>query len=405
MPVTLVTGSPGSGKSYFCVRKFILENIRKKRLVITNIRLFEDKLTEEQRRYYRFENPLYYTDRAQPLFSMPCDYMDTWRDENGNAPIYVIDECQKILSRSAKPSKELIEFYQEHRHYGEIDIVLVTQGQRYIDDTIKELIEDHWFIQKAGILKKGHFQLRYYMGIRERDRSKPPVLKKLEKYEQEVFDLYKSHTQSETEVKRDNTLKAPNKMKWLKYAALSILILFLYISYKSFSAFSGMGGTSVVDEPPAESEQGVTTIVPAAVETTVEDFVGPIKQATDDKKLFKDQTYEYKNVNYRPDFPKRDKLNVEQVKHSPFFNHSISVAAYIESDSKFLAYFEIVTPRGTRLKQSHLEMIKAGYSITFLNSCLALLDHEYEQNPFYVTCESLDNGVRRNVEIPNEYNK
>lgn len=405
MPVTLVTGSPGSGKSYFCVRKFILENIRKKRLVITNIRLFEEKLTDEQRKYYRFENPLYYTDRAQPLFSMPCDYMDTWRDENGNAPIYVIDECQKILSRSAKPSKELIEFYQEHRHYGEIDIVLVTQGQRYIDDTIKELIEDHWFIQKAGILKKGHFQLRYYMGIRERDRTKPPVLKKLEKYEQEVFDLYKSHTQSETEVKRDNTLKAPNKMKWLKYAALSVLIIFLYVSYKSFSSFAGMGGALPEDSNPEPvlTEEPIRNLVTNA-QNGLNDFVGPTQQS-EDKSLFKDQKYEYKNINYRPDFPKREKLIVEHVKHSPFFNHSISIAAYLESEKKFLAYFEIVTPRGTRLKQSDLEMKKAGYSVTFLNSCLALLDHEYEQNAFYVTCESVDNSARRNVEIPNEYNK
>lgn len=395
MPVTLVTGSPGSGKSYFCVRKFILENIRKKRLVITNIRLFEDKLTEEQRKYYRFENPLYYTDRAQPLFSMPCDYMDPWRDENGNAPIYVIDECQKILSRNAKPSKELVEFYQEHRHYGEIDIILITQGQRYIDEVIKELIEDHWYIQKAGILKKGHFQLRYYMGIRERDRVKPPVLKKLEKYEQEVFDLYKSHTQSETEVKRDNTLKAPNKMKWLKYASIVVLLIFLFVSFKSFSSFSGMAGKTEDIEVPQ-------SVVP--VQQKYDEFVGP-PNLPEDKRLFKDQKYEYKNVNYRPELPRHDIVSIDQVKHAPFFNHSISIAAYIESKSKFLAYFELVTPKGTRLKQSDSEMKKAGYSITFVNSCLALIDHVYEQNPFYVTCESSTSSVSKNIDIPNEYNK
>ncbi|MCL2199742.1 MAG: zonular occludens toxin domain-containing protein [Defluviitaleaceae bacterium] len=138
--IKILTGTPGSGKSYNMAR-MIRDALRRKQNVIStvpiNIPLVSkngkkkigdykyipiEQITEEMLRQYAAENHIKGKERQTLVF---------------------IDECQLIFNTrdwGIGGRREWIKFFTIHRHLG-YDIILVTQVDSYIDKQIRALIE------------------------------------------------------------------------------------------------------------------------------------------------------------------------------------------------------------------------------------------------------------------------
>ena len=78
-------------------------------------------------------------------FSKVEHYQDEWRNEQGQGPLYVVDEAHLSLGRQT--NTQILEWYSLHRHYG-VDVVLMTQNLRKLNRDIKDMVEGRTNAQK-----------------------------------------------------------------------------------------------------------------------------------------------------------------------------------------------------------------------------------------------------------------
>ncbi|GAA5096927.1 zonular occludens toxin domain-containing protein [Wohlfahrtiimonas larvae] len=413
MPLHFVLGTPGSGKSYWCVKHWILDQgLRSGRKVITNIPLNVEYLTDEELDLFEYRSPgLYprsikykkmvggvqqdFTVVSNKPFDCEGEFLcDEWRDENGQAPLYVIDECQELLAREVKPSIELLEFIAKHRHFGEMDIILISQGVGYIAQRIRINLETTTVLTKRAFLGyKNSFNLKVYGG--QRERGKPPVTNRNLKYDKSIFKVYKSHTESKNEVQRSKDFKGNPFLKWMIRIVLFVLVLGLYTLYKSVSSINdgtAINTVNVNSKPDSVKSAAVpkqNNIVNDNSVSQQSEFVGPTKPKNN---FHAPDT----NINYYRDYEKRDTYQTSKdVKRAPFLNYRFSVVSSIESDTKKLYMFKLVDEsRGVLVNQTNNELEKLGYKFEYISPCVVLIDHLYENNAFYATCE--DSTLRSN---------
>lgn len=150
-----LSGRPGGGKSYEAVAYHVLPALKEGRKVITNLPLQIDMFVkvfgpEVVDLIVVIDGQLDDFGSVNRPFSKHTDYISDWKNEKGQAPLYLIDECHMVLpARGLEP--EILEFYSLHRHYG-IDIVLITQHLRKIHRDIRDMIEINYICQKNTAL-------------------------------------------------------------------------------------------------------------------------------------------------------------------------------------------------------------------------------------------------------------
>ncbi len=193
--IYMIQGRTGSGKTYEAVVFHILEAVKEGRKVITNIPLNLDHFVKifgkdvldliliKETKYDDFGN----MDR---VFSKPEHYKDEWRDDNGRAPLVVVDEAHMVLSK-ANAKVEVLEFYSMHRHEG-YDITLITQNARKIHQDIRDLTELLYIVSKntaAGSTKS------YTRKVKSGCQGEI-VNSGIRTYKDSYFPFYNSHTGS-----------------------------------------------------------------------------------------------------------------------------------------------------------------------------------------------------------------
>jgi len=242
--VELVTGIPGSGKSFFMVERLLSWILVEKRPVYTNLPLIERtlkkyleikggkecagliyNLTEE--RFNKFieafglrqkviENSILEgTSRSEAIRKWEDDnegYLDWWIPAGS---VIAIDEAHHWYPNPALKSvikrepEFLMTFLTMHRH-GQYLLVIATQAERQLSNTIKSLCSTRYVVKRwdrepliAGISLEfiGFPILRYekYQGEDDPERTKPLQIftrfPKLFMY-QYIFRLYESFTHS-----------------------------------------------------------------------------------------------------------------------------------------------------------------------------------------------------------------
>lgn len=182
MSITLVTGVPGSGKSYYAMDVIarLLES-KDKFIIISNIDGTDTNIFDRRYVYVEFSMPML---RNESM----CDYLAKLREEHGldskNMVYMFIDEAQKYYGADCK-DKDQFFFLDYHRHYG-IDIYLITQKDTKIRKEAEALCETEirGVPPSLGILP-GYFIYNHKCGGEVFDKIR---LKK----RQSVFDLYRS---------------------------------------------------------------------------------------------------------------------------------------------------------------------------------------------------------------------
>lgn len=213
MSITLLSGTPGSGKSLDAARLMMRDlSSRNNTYVITNIPVRLEMIHVESRDRYCYLNSQLFNDASniedviKKYWS--CHSAKSRKDAEGRIKIYW-DECQMQLNSRCwmtNQKKGWPRFFQIHRHYG-VSMVLISQMQSMLDKQVRGCIEYdivHRKIENAGlggfILSKffnGGLFLRCYIWNTTRKQFQQEFFVYKKKYG-DFFDTFTLFAENET---------------------------------------------------------------------------------------------------------------------------------------------------------------------------------------------------------------
>ena len=206
--ITLITGTPGSGKTLYAVWSLTQEVKRGRRIVVDGIKdlAIDHELVDEP-------------------------WIRDWYEQCQANDIIVIDEVQRIwppVSVSVKPTAD-IEKLHVHRHKG-VDFIIITQHPQRLNKTIRDLVGRHVHVRRLFGLKQAM--------VYEWDHCHNPnagfrdAVKTRWGYPRKVFDMY---TSAEVHTKQKAVI--PKALFVLPIA----LLLAIWMGWKGFKSVSGFG--------------------------------------------------------------------------------------------------------------------------------------------------------------------
>jgi len=206
--ITLITGTPGSGKTLYAVWLLSREVKRGRRIVVDGIKdlAIDHELVDEQ-------------------------WIRDWYQQCHANDIIVVDEVQRIwppVSVSVKPTPD-IEKLHVHRHKG-VDFIIITQHPQRLNKTIRDLVGRHVHVRRLFGLKQAM--------VYEWDHCHNPnagfrdAVKTRWGYPRKVFDMY---TSAEVHTKQKAVI--PKALFVLPIA----LVIAIWLGWKGFKSVSGLG--------------------------------------------------------------------------------------------------------------------------------------------------------------------
>lgn len=169
--ITLLTGIPGSGKSYMAVDH--VSKMKDQSKVLHNIEGFKLGISLDQ---FSIDNKISKIDVFRKSWHEKNDMLHGW--------VIIIDEAAELFPKSLRDT-DIIGFFDYHRHYG-IDIFLITQDQKKVSPDITCLAETH-YRAASGASNPLPWYLIYQQMV-----GGEAVSRKLLRKRKEVFALYKS---------------------------------------------------------------------------------------------------------------------------------------------------------------------------------------------------------------------
>ena len=370
MALNIIVGRPGSGKSYEAVAFHVIPAIKEGRRVVTNLPLMMDHLIavfgEEVRDLVEVRQDGFSREHgAIKAFSDPEHFtLEEWRNEQGQGPLFVIDECHfqyPRAGRNKKASDDLInclEYFSMHRHYGH-DILFMTQSLGKVHKDLRDMIEIQFLVSKhaaAGSDKTYTRKVLDGAGARATCLSES-----VRRYDKTFFPFYKSHTQTEGSVQEAKASDiVPLWKRWWLW--LAVILIFIGVPMSVKSLFNMLGN----DEPAPVSvpvEQAAASPAPSDPEVKA---AAPVMPTTPAK----------------------------SVQEAPFSKFDITITgwadtSYKDNTGKFHAQFEYyLEAKGNNaysfpMKLSDLMM--AGYQVYSLGPCLLRL--VYDEREHFLYCQ------------------
>ena len=213
MPITLITGTPGAGKTLYAVKKLVEELVPSGRQIFVNINGLD----------VPNEN-VHPCDDETPMKWM--DYPD--------GSIFIFDEVQRQYPFKNAMSKvpDYITAYETHRHRG-MDFYFITQGPHLLERHLFPLIDRHFHIYRPFGLKRS--TVLEWNGVNPTPaprQSRTNAMIKSFNFPKKYFSLYKSATV--------HTVKMRVPWKLVIVVGL-VFAAFLTLGIWGFFKFSGGG--------------------------------------------------------------------------------------------------------------------------------------------------------------------
>jgi zona occludens toxin len=197
MAIDAYTGLPGAGKSYGVMEHVIMPSLEEGRHILTNIPLELDLLREK------------YPDCVVEQMQVGWENDPDWADTVPNGCVLVVDEVWRRWKSGQKVSNcnpKDLELLKEHRHRvdekgNSMRVVLVTQNAGDLASWVRDLVATLYVMEKldhAGLSKR--FKVDIYRGC-PTGKKIPENLKTRTTYgtyKKEIYQYYKSATQSKT---------------------------------------------------------------------------------------------------------------------------------------------------------------------------------------------------------------
>ncbi|KVR16157.1 hypothetical protein WK11_25670 [Burkholderia ubonensis] len=223
--ITLITGTPGSGKTLYTVWSLLREQKAGRRIVVDGISgLLVDHVHAD------------------------AEWVRNWHKNCQPNDVIVVDEVQRIwpaVSVSVKATED-IEQLHVHRHLG-VDFVVITQHPNRMNKTIRDLVGRHVHVRRLfggrrAMLYEWDHAHNPQSGLRD-------AVKTVWRYPKKVFELYKSaemHTKPKAVI--------PWALFVLPVALLASVAL-AYVGFRGMNNFGAKnaGGSAVASVPAVAS--------------------------------------------------------------------------------------------------------------------------------------------------------
>ncbi len=221
MAIRIITGVPGSGKTYFVVHHIWKNYLHDKSLLLVHnideLKIPVSAKIEDAINKVGAEK--FFTVEMQEKFLKKLGEQYPERTKF----VYVIDECQRWLSRRLKISNDVYFFFQYHRHLG-LDLWLITQDIANLPQEIRDLAEVEICAVPRSLIPFFNLYSQKIKGV----HIKSVFRRKL----QAVYDLY-SHA-SANEVEQPKSWLLP---KMIAFIVIPIVLFWYGInSFKSSDA-------------------------------------------------------------------------------------------------------------------------------------------------------------------------
>lgn len=222
MPITLITGTPGAGKTLYAVKMLIEQYLPTGRQIYTNINGLDVG-----------------NDNVHVL---PEDGPMTWMSYPDGS-LFFFDEVQTQypFKNSMSKTPDYIKAYETHRHRG-MDFVFITQGPYLLDRHLHPLIDRHMHVYRPFGLKRS--TVLEWNGVNPNPapaQSRSNALVKNFSFPKKYFDYYKSATVHTV------------KMRWpVKLIVVLFALLFAFGGLIYF-AFFRIPDLSVFSDEPLEN--------------------------------------------------------------------------------------------------------------------------------------------------------
>jgi zona occludens toxin len=231
-------GLPGSGKSYNVVAHVILPALREGRRVVTNVPCFRERVFEL----------LAKEGVAQPgeLQTFPIEEVsqdpELIRKYVLPGDVFVLDEVWRLWPSGMK-ANDIPEVYKallaEHRHMLDTSgrachIVLVVQDLANIAVFARRLVEQTFLHTKMGHMgQEGRFRVDIYQASMTGviGPVKQRIRESYGSYSSDVWDLYKSHTKSESAVKGINEKSVDRRGNILRSPLIAIGLPLTFVAF------------------------------------------------------------------------------------------------------------------------------------------------------------------------------
>lgn len=348
--LAIISGQPGSGKSYEAVIFHVLESLRSGRKVITNLPIQLEVIAAVDPSWLdllELRKPA-----GRWLGDSVNDYGDDWRGPTGQGPLYVIDECHKSLPRR-ETCPHVLEWYVEHRHEG-ADVLLCTAALRSVSNDIKDLCDVYYRVRNNRALGSDKSYIRkVYNGVRGEMLSE-----QIRRYDPANFKFYQSHTKSNSSV--TEALAQDIKPIWqhwtFKFSAPLLLVGFFFTA----KTCSGLLSPDV-EVKPAE--------------------VVEVKK----EPVFLGLTADLYPDGFPSSKPDPDPEPVKSDDH-PFSKVQLHIAGFIESASGFIYLLKASQNGQSVFDITTNDLQMAGYEYSGQGPCSMLITYgNYQQ---YLTCDS-----------------
>lgn len=363
MPVNILLGVPGSGKSYEAVAFHIIPAIEDGRKVVTNLPLnvqhFKDVYGQDKADLIRLITPT--AQNSIPFKSLE-DYQDDWKNEKGQACLFVIDECHRPLPLGST-DKKIEDWFAEHRHKGH-DVLLITQSYGKISKPIRDIIHIVYRVRKNVALGSSSSYVR-----KVQDGLRGEVVNTaIRKYDPKYFPFYKSHTQSNKSIEEAFAKDiVPIWRNWTFIGAAILLPIGLYFLLSRPMPFNQTAKPLI---KPIEQQLPKTSSV---------DSSSSQQQAINSNNL---QQMESKTK-------EQDKVAANH----PFYKLQMHIGGFLETNKitdniKTLFIYNVLLSQNGQVMATitDRDLTRAGYTIESFGACLMKITY---QNFFdYITCDS-----------------
>lgn len=190
MSIQLLTGVPGSGKSYKAIEHFVLDALRENRLVFHNI----EGLGDGNACLSAIANYLGKTPHRirRLLHRIPEEEVPTFYKSIPKNCLVVVDEAQNYwYARDYQKNGHIMEWMSKHRHYG-CDFVCITQSPENVDTAIRRLVEFTWRFRKAKDMGFSN-AFKYRISLGSSEQEKDAYKTGVGRYDKRIFAMYKSY--------------------------------------------------------------------------------------------------------------------------------------------------------------------------------------------------------------------
>jgi zona occludens toxin (predicted ATPase) len=239
--ITAFTGTPGSGKSYDAVRK-ILDNLRKGRVIYTNIRGMDSPECFEMIKLVARISDYGLAKHLRFLADEECK--EFWLHVEPGSLI-VLDEVQNIFNARDWQSKANVQFNawaSTHRHHG-YDVILITQSIMRLDTAVRALVE--WTYQYRKINFFGSLIQKKYIcyAFGGEETTGKPLGKTPHTYDPQIFLCYQSYVSKD--IKEMGVMKHVNVLNHPVFWAIPVVFgCFIYMASQSGMLHGDLFGTN-----------------------------------------------------------------------------------------------------------------------------------------------------------------